>query len=234
MEIRLDEMTVATTMRTPGHDYELAVGFCHSEGFLDGATVQGVRYCAATSAVESEFNVVSVKTNGLGPDAVARVGPVNSACGVCGSTQLASLVDRLSPLLVGPRFSAAVVAGMATAVQERQELFARTGGVHAAALVSTSGEVLLVREDIGRHNAVDKLVGRMVLDSALPLGEVAMFVSSRASYEMVQKAWAAGARTLVAVSAPSALAVATAKQAGMTLVGFVRGDTLNVYCGELA
>jgi len=234
MEIRLDDVTVATTMRTPGHDYELAVGFCHSEGFLDGATVETVRYCAVTSAVESEFNVVSVETDGRGPAATPRVGPVNSACGVCGSTQLDALVDRLKPLNTGTRLTVEVIASMASSVRERQELFDRTGAVHAAALVSSDGEVELVREDIGRHNALDKVVGRILLDGGLPASDKAIFVSSRASYEMVQKTWAAGVGTLVAVSAPSALAVSTASRAGMTLVGFLRDDTLNVYAGSIS
>ena len=234
MEIRLDDVTVATTMRTPGNDYELAVGFCHSEGYLDGATVETVRYCAVTSAVESEFNVVSVETNGRGHEATPRLGPVNSACGVCGSTQLDALVDRLKPLRQSRSFGREVVASMASNVRQRQELFEKTGAVHAAALVTLDGEIELVREDIGRHNALDKVVGRLHLDGRLPATEKAVFISSRASYEMVQKAWAAGVGTLVAVSAPSALAVSTAARAGMTLVGFLRDDTLNVYSGSIS
>lgn len=234
MEIRLDDVTVATTMRTPGHDYELAVGFCHSEGLLVGTTVQGVRYCAVTSAAESEFNVVSVETGGGGPVPVARIGPVNSACGVCGSAQLDDLTTRLSPIPDGPAFSAERVGTMASEIQARQELFAKTGAVHAAALVAPDGELLMVREDIGRHNAVDKVVGRVVLDDSAVSAGQAMFVSSRASFEMVQKAWALGVKTLIAVSAPSALAIATATRANMTLVGFVRSDSLNVYAGSLS
>ncbi len=234
MEIRFDDLTVATTMRTPGHDYELAVGFCHSEGFLEGAAVKTVRYCAVTSAGESEFNVVSVETDGQGPGAVPRVGPVNSACGVCGSTQLDALVERLKPLHTPTAFSVETVASMASSVRDRQELFDKTGAVHAAALVSLDGTVELVREDIGRHNALDKVVGRLALDRGLPASDKAIFVSSRASYEMVQKTWAAGVGTLVAVSAPSALAVSTATRAGMTLVGFLRDDTLNVYSGSIS
>jgi len=233
MEIRLDDVTIATTMRTPGNDYELAVGFCHSEGLLDGARVVSVRYCAVSSAVESEFNVVSVETDGRGPTPVPRLGPTYSACGVCGSTQLDSLAARLGPVIPTP-FSVAVVASMVESVIPYQELFDRTGGVHAAALIDIGGAVLDVREDIGRHNALDKIVGRRLLDGELPLTGLATFVSSRASYEMVQKAWAAGVSTLVAVSAPSALAIATATEAGITLVGFARGDSLNVYTGSLS
>jgi len=233
MEIRLDNVTVATTMRTPGNDYELAVGFCHSEGFLEGTRVVSVRYCAVSSAAESEFNVVTVETDGNGPEPVPRLGPTYSACGVCGSTQLESLSGRLGPVASEKSFSFAVVAAMVDSVIPHQELFDRTGGVHAAALIDIDGAVLSVREDIGRHNAVDKIVGRRLLDGHLPATDLAMFVSSRASYEMVQKAWAAGASTLVAVSAPSALAIATAAEAGMTLVGFVRDDSLNLYTGRL-
>lgn len=234
MEIRLDDVTVATTMRTPGHDYELAVGFCHSEGLLDHRRVDTVRYCAVTSAAESEFNVVSVATTGEGPAPVPRIGPITSACGVCGSAQLDALCERLTPLPPEPPLSAAVVAGFAASVADHQELFNRTGAVHAAALLAADGDVILVREDIGRHNALDKVVGRLVLDGALPATGRALFVSSRASYEMVHKAWAAGVTTLVAVSAPSALAISAAERAAMTLVGFVRGERLNVYAGALA
>jgi FdhD protein len=236
LEIRLDEHTVATTMRTPGHDFELAVGFLHAEGLLEGAVVRNVRYCGTGSAIETEFNVVSVETNGRGPAPTARLGPVTSACGICGSDQLATLTSRLVPLALSDALllTPESIGEIAEDVAASQELFKRTGGVHAAALIDEAGCVRTVREDIGRHNAVDKVVGRLRLDGQLPASGTAMFVSSRASFEMVQKAWAAGIGTLIAISAPSELAIATARAAGMTLVGFVRGDSFNVYTGELA
>jgi FdhD protein len=234
MSIQLDGTLVATTMRTPGHDYELAVGFCHAEGLLGGAAVTGVRYCAGGSAVESEFNVVTVETGGQAPAPTARLGMTSSSCGLCGSTALAELTERLSPL---PADGVAVIpldvlASVPDRVLGGQGLFGSTGAVHAAAAFAVNGAPLLVREDVGRHNAVDKVVGRLLLDGRVPAHELGLFVSGRASFEMVQKAWAAGFGSVVAVSAPTALAVATARTAGITLVGFVRGGSYNVYSPE--
>ena len=224
MSIRLDGHLVATTMRTPGHDYELAVGFCFNEGLLAGAPVQGVRYCADGSAVDSNFNVVTVETGNRAPVPTPRLGTTTSSCGVCGTESIAGLVDRLSPL--PPERLAAIsndlVLTIAGLVRLDQTLFDQTGAVHAAAAFDADGNVLVVREDVGRHNAVDKVVGRLLLDHALPAHGLGLFVSSRASFEMLQKAWAAGFGTLVSVSAPTSLAVQTAKAAGISLFGFVR------------
>ena len=229
MEIRLDDHLVTTTMRTPGHDFELAVGFCHSEGLLGGAAVSGVRYCGTGSAVTTHFNVVSVSTGGWAPEPTARIGTTASSCGLCGSETLDRLTDRLDQLRA-VTVDWSVLDRVVGQVGEKQDLFATTGASHAAAAFRVAdGEVVLVREDIGRHNAVDKVVGRMLLDGALPTPGLGLFVSGRASFEIVQKAWSAGFEALVAVSAPSALAVETATRAGMTLVGFVRDDECNVY-----
>jgi FdhD protein len=224
MSIRLDGHLVATTMRTPGHDYELAVGFCFNEGLLAGAPVQGVRYCADGSAVESNFNVVTVETGGRAPVPTPRLGTTTSSCGVCGTESIDVLVDRLSPLPTErlAAISNDLVLAIAGLVRPGQTLFDQTGAVHAAAAFDADGNVLVVREDVGRHNAVDKVVGRLLLDHALPANGLGLFVSSRASFEMVQKAWAAGFGTLIAVSAPTSLAVQTAKVAGISLFGFVR------------
>ena len=224
MSIRLDGQLVATTMRTPGHDYELAVGFCFNEGLLAGAPVQGVRYCADGSAVESNFNVVTVETGGRAPIPTPRLGTTTSSCGVCGTESIDVLVDRLSPLS-SERLAAIsndLVLTIAELVRPGQTLFDQTGAVHAAAAFDADGNVLVVREDVGRHNAVDKVVGRLLLDHSLPANGLGLFVSSRASFEIVQKAWAAGFGTLVSVSAPTSLAVQTAKTAGISLFGFVR------------
>lgn len=224
MSIRLDGHLVATTMRTPGHDYELAVGFCFNEGLLAGAPVQGVRYCADGSAVDSNFNVVTVETGNRAPVPTPRLGTTTSSCGVCGTESIAGLVERLAPLpterLVA--ISNDLVLSIAGLVRPGQTLFDQTGAVHAAAAFDADGNVLVVREDVGRHNAVDKVVGRLLLDHALPAHGLGLFVSSRASFEMLQKAWAAGFGTLVSVSAPTSLAVQTAKTAGVSLFGFVR------------
>jgi FdhD protein len=232
MTVQLDGTVVSTTMRTPGHDYELAAGFCFSDGLLGGATIHGVRYCANGSAGDSEFNVVTVETGGKAPTPTPRLGNTTSSCGLCGSEAIEQLCDRLSPLADAAPIPLAVLTRMTDAVFGSQGLFATTGAVHAAAAFDRDGTVLITREDVGRHNAVDKVVGRMLLDGRLPATGLGLFVSGRASFELVQKAWSAGFSTLLAVSAPTALAVHTARRANLTLVGFVRGDRLNIYAPE--
>ena len=232
MTIQLDGHLVATTMRTPGHDFELAAGFCHTDGLLAGAPVQGVRYCADGSAVESEFNVVTVETGDRAPVPTARLGTTSSSCGWCGSDQLDELTKRLAPLATEDPMPLDVLARVPALVAERQQLFDATGAVHAAAAFDRLGTVHLVREDVGRHNAVDKVVGAMLLAGELPAAGLGLFVSGRASVEMVQKAWAAGFGTVVAVSAPTALAVDAARRANLVLAGFVRQDRLNIYAPE--
>ncbi|HEY4331597.1 MAG TPA: formate dehydrogenase accessory sulfurtransferase FdhD [Ilumatobacteraceae bacterium] len=238
MTIQLDGQIVTTTMRTPGHDYELAAGFCLTEGVLGGAPVMGVRYCANGSAVSSEFNVVTVETGGKAPPFNPRLGLTSSSCGLCGSDGIDVLSERLAPIPHGaaddfdldsfPDVCARVLAG--------QELFGRTGAVHAAAAFASDGTILVTREDVGRHNAVDKVIGRLLLDRRLPADAggrpLGLFVSGRASFEMVQKAWAGGFAVLLSVSAPTALAVQTAQRANVMLAGFVRGQRFNVYAPE--
>ena len=229
MTIRLDDHLVATTMRTPGHDFELAVGFCFTDGLLGGAPVRTCRYCGTGSAVDSEFNVVSVDTGGLAPVPTARLGVTSSSCGLCGSTSIDELAGRLEPLPPTEAIPLDVLAGMAERIRRDQTVFEATGAVHAAASFDREGTVGVVREDVGRHNAVDKVVGRLLLDGRLPATGDGLYVSGRASFELVQKAWAAGFSALVAVSAPTSLAVSTAERAGLVLAGFVRGSRMNVY-----
>jgi FdhD protein len=228
LSIELDGTLVATTMRTPGHDFELAVGFLHSEGMLGGAPVRQVKYCASGSAVDTEFNIVTVDTGGAAPTPQPRLGPTTSSCGLCGAVTIEALRERLSPLRVAP-FPLDVLAAAPDRVRPEQTLFDQTGAVHAAAVLERDGSVGLVREDVGRHNAVDKVVGRLLLDGMLPASDRALFVSGRASFEMVQKAWAAGFAAVVAVSAPSALAVETAQAAGLVLAGFARNGRMTLY-----
>lgn len=232
MSIQLDGQLAATTMRTPGHDYELAVGFCFSDGLLDGARVTGVRYCGTGAAVETAFNVVTVETGGLAPTPRPRLGNTTSSCGLCGNDSIEELCDRLAPLPATPPIPIDVLASIPNRVLSAQGLFSSTGAVHAAAAFDKDGQPLIIREDVGRHNAVDKVVGRMLLDGQLPAVGLGLFVSGRASFELVQKAWAAGFSTLVAVSAPTSLAVQTARRAGLRLAGFVRDTRLNVYSPE--
>ncbi len=233
LEIRLDGHLVATTMRTPGNDYELAVGFCAGDGLLAGAAVTGVRYCGEGPAAEFEYNVVTVETGGEAPVPAPRLGNVSAACGICGSTTITDMAARLGPLSGTRRFDVGTVGAVVAAVPASQEMFGRTGGLHAAATFDAEGRIDVLREDIGRHNAVDKVIGRRLLDGRDDAGAMALFVSGRASFEMVQKAWAAGIGTLIAVSAPSSLAIEAARAAAITLAGFARGDELNVYCGHL-
>jgi FdhD protein len=247
LAIHLDDVLVATTMRTPGHDFELAVGFLHGDGLLGGAPVVTCRYCGQgperpgaegalsakrASAVDTEFNVVSVDTGGRAPAPTPRLTVATAACGLCGSTSLDELVDRLEPLPTSEPFPLELLAAVPDRMVAEQGLFDATGAVHAAAAFDRDGEPLVVREDIGRHNAVDKVVGRLLLDGRLPATGHGLFVSGRASFEMVQKAWAAGFAAVVAVSGPSSLAVDTARAAGLTLAGFTRGGTLNLYSPE--
>jgi FdhD protein len=233
LAIELDGHRITTTMRTPGHDFELAAGFCFTEGLLAGAPVQTCRYCGTGSAVESGFNVVSVETGGRAPVPTPRLGPTTSSCGLCGSASIDDLGERLDPLPPGgaDAFGLDLLASMPDRVRGDQELFAATGAVHAAAAFDPAGEVLVLREDVGRHNAVDKVVGRLLLDDALPdrTRPLALYVSGRASFEIIQKAWAAGIAAVVAVSAPTALAVTTSHHAGLLLAGFVRDGRMVVY-----
>jgi FdhD protein len=232
LEIQLDGVLVSTTMRTPGHDFELAAGFCFTEGLLAGAPVRQCRYCGTGSAVDSEFNVVTVETGGLAPPPRPRLTTTTSACGMCGTTAVDDLRERLHPLPPTAPFSLDVLARVPDTVAATQQLFDATGAVHAAVAFDRDGTPVLGREDIGRHNAVDKVVGRFLLDGRLPATGLGLYASGRASFEIVQKAWAAGFSTVVAVSAPSSLAVSAARLAGMTLCGFARRGRLNVYAPE--
>ena len=231
MAIELDGVRVTTTMRTPGHDFELAVGFLHSEGMLGDAPVTEVRYCATGSAVETGFNIVTVSTNGRAPVPTARLTTTTSSCGICGSESLDELAARVAPLDPARLavFAPELLASLPERARAAQPLFDSTGAVHAAVAFNADGSVVCSREDVGRHNAVDKVVGRLHLDASLPASALALYVSGRASFEIVQKAWAAGFGAVVSVSAPTALAVDTARRAGITLVGFVRPDSFNVY-----
>ena len=228
MAIELDGTRVATTMRTPGHDFELAVGFCHNEGLLAGQPVVEVKYCANGSAAASAFNIVTVSTGGRAPEPTPRLATTTSSCGFCGTDNIDELAAMLAPV-EGDLVEWGALAAGPEGLRPMQELFDTTGAVHAAGVLDPDGAVVLVREDVGRHNAVDKVVGRLVLDRQVPATGRAVVVSGRASFELVHKAWAAGFRALVAVSAPTALAVATAERAGLQLAGFARDGSLEIY-----
>jgi FdhD protein len=229
LEIRLDGHTVATTLRTPGNDPELAVGLLHAEGLIDGLVITRVHHCFDASAPTVELNVITVDTGGRAPVPTPRLQTATAACGLCGSTTIDELTVRLQPLPPTSLLPDEVVLSMGDRVRGRQGLFGATGGVHAAAVFDAAGEPLLIREDVGRHNAVDKLVGRLRLDGGLPAHGLGLFVSGRAGFELVQKAWAAGFAWMVAVGAPTSLAVRTARTAGLVLVGFATDQRFNLY-----
>jgi len=241
MTIQLDGHDVSSTMRTPGHDFELAVGFLRAEGLVAGPEVIGIRYCGTGSPVDSEFNVVTVETKGPTEAPTARMGTISSSCGICGVEAIEALTERLRVLPAYEPWDVSLLVTGPDAMRTRQPLFDATGAVHAAAAMTRSGEIIVVREDIGRHNAVDKVVGRLILDNRLSTlsdpgtadssgpADLALLVSGRASFEMVQKAWAAGFTALVAVSGPSSLAVSTARRAGLTVLGFARDGKAKIY-----
>lgn len=238
LELRVDGRALAVTMRTPGQDVELAHGFLLSEGVIGGLEdVSIARFCEGTGPDGlNTYNVLDVAlAPGVAPPEVGveRNFYTTSSCGVCGKAALDAvrLKTRFSPSDDESRVTVEVLAGMPDSLRERQKVFATTGGLHGAGLFTTTGEALVVREDVGRHNAVDKVLGWAVLNDLVPLRDRVLMVSGRASFELVQKAAMAGIATLAAVSAPSSLAVELAEEQGMTLIGFLRGDSMNVYTG---
>lgn len=232
LEIRLDGHLVGTTMRTPGHDFELAVGFCHSEGLLDGAAVRSVKYCRDAgpgAVVDSEFNVVTVSTGGRAPVPEPRLGLTTSACGMCGTTAVDDLRTRLHPLPATSPIALEVLLAAPRELLGDTPVFAATGAVHAAALFDGAGRLVSVREDVGRHNAVDKVVGERLLAGALPATGHGMAVSGRIGFEIVQKAWSGGITALVAKGAPTSLAVEAARIARITLIGWASSGRARLY-----
>lgn len=234
LEIRVagpDGTVLATTatMRTPGHDFELAAGLLHAEGVLAGPEdLAEIRYC--TDVEEQHYNVVTVHLRGAPRrDLAARSLMATASCGVCGTASLDALCERVPVVGGRMRVDGAVLSGLPDALRAAQPLFDETGGIHAAGLFSPAGDVLAVREDVGRHNALDKVLGARMLAGGLPAGDAIAVLSGRVSYELVQKAAAAGVPVLVAVSAPSSLAVATAERLGVTLAAFVRDGRFTLY-----
>ena len=234
LEVRLGGRPFQVTMRTPGDDIDLVHGLLHSEQVItEAAQVVLARYCAGSGPDGvNTYNVVDVT---LGDGAVPpepglqRNALTSSACGVCGSASIDQVTRATRFALAPTTVSADVLLAAPQLVRPLQPAFAKTGGLHAAALLDPDGTVRCVREDVGRHNAVDKVVGWALRQDLLPLSEAILFVSSRASFELTQKAVLAGIGVLVAVSAPSSLAVELADEAGLTLIGFARGDAMNIY-----
>jgi FdhD protein len=228
LEIRIRGEVVATTMRTPGHDEELAAGFLLSEGIVrDRADLQALSP-PAENVISAEL-AANVK---FAPAAAQRFGTISSSCGLCGKQSIESILQHFSPIDFAKdqtRITEATLLHLPTKLRAAQGNFARTGGIHAAGIFDVAGNALFVREDIGRHNAVDKVIGRAFLDGLLPLREHVLIVSGRSSLEIVQKALAARIPLIAAVSAPSSLAANFARKCGQTLIGFLRPPTFNVY-----
>jgi FdhD protein len=231
LEIRLGSKSLSVTMRTPGQDCELAAGFLLAEGIISSAS-------QIRRITNSQPNIVVVELSAevvIQPAQSQRGFVMTSACGLCGKASLKALEANHCPALPPRRFriDPGVVHRLPHELRSRQHVFETTGGLHAAALFNPQGELGSLREDVGRHNAVDKLIGHALLNSRTPLRDSVMRVSGRASYELVQKASVAGIPVLAAVGAPSSLAVATADRCGMTLIGFLRNGRFNLYTGSL-
>jgi FdhD protein len=224
---------IAVTMRTPGADFELAAGFLYGEGLIEsGEAISTIRYCVDAEQQYNVVNVVLARDVAWDPSSLARNFYATSSCGVCGKASIDAVVGPAcarveSALSVSPD----VLLSLPEKLRARQAVFERTGGLHAAALFTAEGELLAAREDVGRHNAMDKLAGASLLAGELPWGDRVVLVSGRLSFELVQKAARAGAAVLAGVSAPSSLAVELAEASGVTLVGFLRENRFNVYAG---
>jgi FdhD protein len=239
LELRVGGKALAVTMRTPGNDVELAHGFLLSEGVIGGREdIAVARYCdGVDDQGRNTYNVLDVAlAPGVPPPdtGVERNFYTTSSCGVCGKAALdaVKLKTRFPPAEAAFAVKSETLAGLPDALRARQKVFASTGGLHAAALFTPDGGLEVVREDVGRHNAVDKVLGWAVLENRIPAPGLGLLVSGRASFELVQKAAMAGIGLLAAVSAPSSLAAELAEENGMTLIGFLRGDSMNLYTGD--
>jgi len=239
MEIRVisggSRQTVAVTMRTPGADFELAAGFLYGEGIVSSPEdIKKISYCVDPDVdAEQQYNIVNVELRAgrkYDPRPLERHFYTTSSCGVCGKASLEQLELRGCPVIPpGPEIAAEMIYSLPEKLREAQGLFEATGGLHAAALFDAEGDLLALREDVGRHNATDKLVGWALLEGRLPLGDHAVMVSGRSSFEILQKCLTAGVPIVCAISAPSSLAVDVARRFNITLVGFLRGNRFNVY-----
>jgi FdhD protein len=225
-----EPVDVAVTMRTPGFEAELAVGFLRTEGLIDGSEIVGVEFGdpAVTSQPDDEVLVRLSRPFDASMTATRHF-VATASCGICGKASLDDVEIRCDPIPAGPVVTPEIITALPDRLRAAQAMFESTGGLHASGLFDAAGELISVREDVGRHNALDKLIGSEVLAGRLPLNDRIVLVSGRASFELVQKAAVAGVPILCAVSAPSDLAVEAAERLGQTLIGFLRGDTFNVY-----
>ena len=239
LEIRAQGKTLTSTMRTPGHDVELAHGWCFAEGLITSAEdVRTARYCAGAVGAggENTYNLLDMElaetAQPVTPEFI-RLTPTTSACGVCGTQSISELLHKVRTPITPIELDPELIVELPERLRAEQKQFRKTGGIHAAGAFDLKGNPIVVREDIGRHNAADKVIGHLLLDGALPARDMILVMSSRASFELVQKAAVAGFPALVAVSAASSLAVELAREANMALAGFVRNRRFNLYAGKL-
>lgn len=231
LEIRVEGTPVAVTMRTPGHDRELAAGFLLSEGVLQSASdLFDIVQCPSDSPGNA-LDVLLKDPSAVDLDALTRHVFTSSSCGVCGRATIERLTQKFPPVSCDLRIPKEILFRLPEALGKAQPIFAETGGLHAAALFDDRGELLVLREDVGRHNALDKILGAALLEGALPLARRILLVSGRASFEILQKALAAGIGVVAAIGAPSSLAVETATAGNQTFAGFLRRDRENIYSG---
>lgn len=229
LEIRVRGRAISVTMRTPGHDTELAAGFLLSEGLVATATdVIRAEHCGRND-LDNVLNVVLAPEVHIDFQRLTRHVFASSSCGVCGKATIDAVRAQFPPITSDIRISASTISAMPETMRAAQQLFSRTGGIHAAAVFDSAGRLLVVREDVGRHNAVDKVLGYALLNRLLPLDHHILLVSGRTSFEILQKALSARLPVVAAVSAPSSLAVQFARESGQTLIGFLRGGRMNVY-----
>lgn len=225
------QMSIAVTMRTPTHDFDLALGFLYTEGVINSLNqVVSIQYCVDIGK-QTTNNIIRVElqpTVEINTKDIHRNFYMTSSCGICGKASIEAIKQRCEPSLV----TLETINGLNEALKRHQHVFEYTGGLHAAALYSEKGDILLVREDVGRHNALDKLIGNALTQTILPLSNTILLMSSRASFELIQKAVMAGISVIATIGAPSSLAIDTANTFGVTLLGFVRNQQFNIYTGK--
>jgi FdhD protein len=232
LEIRVDTRSLAVTMRTPGHDAELAVGFLLSEGIIRSASDMADIRPYPRNDLGNVLDILLAPGVDWDEQRLVRPGVISSSCGLCGKTTLEAVQQRFGRVQPGPVVTSEVIDSLPGQLRAAQETFSLTGGIHAAGLFDEQGRLLLAREDIGRHNALDKVLGRALLDGMLPLSRHILLLSGRVSFEMMQKSLSAGVPIIAAVSAPSGLAVEFARKSRQTLIGFLRDERFNVYAGH--
>jgi FdhD protein len=234
LEIRVEGHSIAVVMRTPGHDRELAAGFALTEGLVhDRSDIFEITSCLTNGLkTNNVINIALTNPSHFDESRFSRHVFTSSSCGICGKATIAAALQQFPPIKSAPAIHSKTLLELPTKLSAAQDTFQRTGGLHACALFNCDGELMLLREDVGRHNALDKLIGHYLLGGGLPLGERILLLSGRISFEMTQKALAAGIAMIAAISAPTSLAVEFARANNQTLVGFLRGETMNVYAGK--